>query len=328
MQPRGRATELRRAPCHAFTLWCAVAVAVTGFACGDYAAEPETIPGDYPTFLPDEPQPASRESDAPAPPADERTVAQGPDEWIAADVDLGDPREVTELTVRIRVDGGYRLPSGPNHHVDADAYGVQRLLVRAAPGARVDPDERREALVASDVYDVDDPALQAAAARAILGDRNDRERVDSLVHWVYGNVSYVLGHADRASDVLARREGDCSEKAMLFVAMARAVRIPARRVVGLAFTYADGKPAFGYHAWAEAAIDGRWVPVDPTWDETVADATHIRLLEGDGDAWGAAAGRIQLWIADVSREPGAGELDAESIAAELPAHMLLRFRQP
>ena len=69
----------------------------------------------------------------------------------------------------------------------------------------------------------------------------------------------------------------------------RGAVLAARRVVGLAPTYDHDSFGFGNHASAEGAIDGRWVAVDPTWNETLADATHIPLLVGDGDEWGAAA---------------------------------------
>jgi transglutaminase-like putative cysteine protease len=43
---------------------------------------------------------------------------------------------------------------------------------------------------------------------------------------------------------------------------------------------------FYYHAWAEVwlsdpAGQGRWVAVDPTFNQVPADATHLRLVEGD-----------------------------------------------
>jgi transglutaminase-like putative cysteine protease len=35
--------------------------------------------------------------------------------------------------------------------------------------------------------------------------------------------------------------------------------------------------AFANHAWVEVVLDGRWVAMDPTWNQTQVDATHIRL---------------------------------------------------
>jgi transglutaminase-like putative cysteine protease len=75
--------------------------------------------------------------------------------------------------------------------------------------------------------------------------------------------------------VIDRRRGDCTEHAALFVTMARAAGVPAREVTGLLWVEELG--AFGGHAWAEVALAGMWVPVDPTWGQVPADPAHIRL---------------------------------------------------
>ena len=75
--------------------------------------------------------------------------------------------------------------------------------------------------------------------------------------------------------------GDCTEHTVLFIALARAAGIPARICSGIAFAQQD---AFYYHFWAEVYV-GRWVQMDPTWGQTIADANHIQLdgstLESD-----------------------------------------------
>ena len=84
-----------------------------------------------------------------------------------------------------------------------------------------------------------------------------------------------------ALEVLRTRVGDCNEHTALYVAMARAVGIPARIAVGLVHLHG----AFYYHAWAEVYIEagkarGLWLPVDPTLNQFPADATHLRLARG------------------------------------------------
>ena len=34
----------------------------------------------------------------------------------------------------------------------------------------------------------------------------------------------------------------------------------------------DDVKSFGGHAWDEVVLDGKWVPVDPTWNETETTA--------------------------------------------------------
>jgi hypothetical protein len=79
-----------------------------------------------------------------------------------------------------------------------------------------------------------------------------------------------------ALQVLDTGQGDCNEHTVLYVAMARALGLPARTAVGL--VYLDG--SFFYHAWPEVWIGGDWVAVDPTFGQVPADAAHIRFVNG------------------------------------------------
>jgi hypothetical protein len=78
-----------------------------------------------------------------------------------------------------------------------------------------------------------------------------------------------------AVQVLETRRGDCNEHTVLFVALARALGIPARTAAGL--VYLNGH--FYYHAWPEVYLRG-WVAVDPTFGQLPADAAHIRFTIG------------------------------------------------
>src|SRR5947208_1888181 len=76
-------------------------------------------------------------------------------------------------------------------------------------------------------------------------------------------------------ELRVRRRGDCNEHTVLYVALARAVGLPARAAAGLVLL--DGR--FYYHAWAEVYL-GDWVTVDPTSGEFPADAAHLRFVIG------------------------------------------------
>jgi transglutaminase-like putative cysteine protease len=82
-----------------------------------------------------------------------------------------------------------------------------------------------------------------------------------------------------ALDVLEKRKAECQGHAYLYTALARATGIPTRIVNGLA--YSEQFNGFLYHSWAESLVDGRWVAVDPTFGQTAADATHIKVVEGE-----------------------------------------------
>ena len=90
--------------------------------------------------------------------------------------------------------------------------------------------------------------------------------------------------------------------------MARSIGIPARIAVGLAFV----RGAFYYHAWPEVYIDegadrGLWLPVDPTFNQFPADATHFRLARGGLDKQAAIIpliGRVKITVLDLELAPG------------------------
>jgi transglutaminase-like putative cysteine protease len=110
-----------------------------------------------------------------------------------------------------------------------------------------------------------------------------------------------------AREVLRTRVGDCNEHTVLYVAMARAIGIPARIAVGLVSVGG----AFYYHAWpevyiADGAARGMWLPVDPTLNEFPSDATHLRLARGGLEQQSRIlplVGRLQIEILDVDTAP-------------------------
>ena len=79
-----------------------------------------------------------------------------------------------------------------------------------------------------------------------------------------------------ALDALDSGEGDCNEHAALAVALLRAIGIPSRVEVGL--VYVNG--AFYYHAWVGVYLGGKWISTDPTFNQVIADPTHVKLEYG------------------------------------------------
>ena len=122
------------------------------------------------------------------------------------------------------------------------------------------------------------PAI-LAKAREVVGDEKDAwaaaRKINTFVNR-YLEKAYGVS-SDRATDVLATRKGDCTEHALLATTLLRASGIPARRIDGLVYMQAaDGVPALYWHEWVEAYV-GEWVEMDPTFDQQVADPTHIAL---------------------------------------------------
>jgi transglutaminase-like putative cysteine protease len=121
-----------------------------------------------------------------------------------------------------------------------------------------------------------DPRLEAQARQIVGRVRTAHQTVERLNQWVYRELEKrVTVSVPSALEVLESRRGDCNEHTVLFVALARAVGIPARTAAGL--VYLDG--SFYYHAWPEVYLDD-WVAVDPTFGQFPADAAHLRFTVG------------------------------------------------
>lgn len=126
----------------------------------------------------------------------------------------------------------------------------------------------------------EDPKL-IAKAEEIVGDETDAFKVSTkLCHWVYENVRTTFSaQLSNTLEVLEHMEGDCTEHSVLFIGLARAAGLPAREVAGLIYVD-NGRPGFYFHQWATVWI-GKWIDVDPTFNQPLADVTHIKLAEGD-----------------------------------------------
>jgi len=151
-----------------------------------------------------------------------------------------------------------------------------------APRAHGLPKGLEDLLAPTPEVDSDAPAI-ANLARQVVGDAPGVFAASTrLVHFVYRRLEKAYGVSrDRATEVLALGKGDCTEHALLFTALARAAGVPSRQVHGLVYArYGDGVPALYWHAWAEVKSGDEWIAVDPTFDEPVADATHLELGHG------------------------------------------------
>jgi hypothetical protein len=123
-----------------------------------------------------------------------------------------------------------------------------------------------------------DPQIIKKAKEIIGNEKNAVEATAKLVNGVYRLLEKnPTASLPSALDVLQTKKGDCNEHAILFTALARAVGIPAKIYVGL--VNLNGY-AYYYHAWCAVWL-GKWVPVDPTFNQFPADVGHLKLKEGE-----------------------------------------------
>ena len=100
-----------------------------------------------------------------------------------------------------------------------------------------------------------------------MGDRGQRgariRQVEAIRAWIQSNLAYRYGSSDASTDAVATLErgaGVCRDFAHVGMALTRALRIPARMVVG----YLLGLEPMDLHAWFEAYVGGRWYTFDAT----------------------------------------------------------------
>jgi transglutaminase-like putative cysteine protease len=125
----------------------------------------------------------------------------------------------------------------------------------------------------------DDKKIIDQAAKILSGEKNAHEAAKKLNAWVYTALTKKpVVSIPSALEVLNQREGDCNEHTALYTALARASGIPTRMAAGIVYL----ENGFYYHAWPEVWV-GRWMAVDPTFNQFPADATHIRFAAGNLD---------------------------------------------
>ena len=241
---------------------------------------------------------------------------------------IAEPRDVRRMRLRLE---GVNLSAadlqGGSQRVDGDVIelvdpqGLQPGPADPTAAGYLAPEPFIESDAAEIIAEAD------VAVRGITGTRPRAERLTRYVNALLDKKPTIS--LPSAREVLRTKVGDCNEHTVLYVAMARALGIPARIAVGLVFMHG----AFYYHAWPEVYLDdesgrGLWLPVDPTLNQFPADATHLRLARGGLDRQTAILpliGRMQMTVLEVDLAPnstpilvGRQPADLGALAIPLP----------
>lgn len=209
---------------------------------------------------------------------------------IPAGMEIKNPRQVTYLKAIVKgrfketerqklSDDTLTIESiGPDEGIrtiPARGFGCNRAKPQPVP------EELKRYLEDTPLIQVSDRKIKSKSNQIVKGAKDEWDRVKKLVSWIDKNVKdFPSATIPSAVDVLKTLEGDCNEHAVFFCALSRAAGIPANICVGLVLM--DGY--FYYHAWNKVWV-GRWVEVDPTFNQIIADATHITLEEGGLKDW-------------------------------------------
>jgi hypothetical protein len=178
----------------------------------------------------------------------------------------GDAGRVVEITVTTGP-----LPEGPT------------APVFASPDTA--PDNLKPFLKSTLYVQSDLPALRAEAKRVIGTDTDCAVVARKLSEYVFRRMKPdpTISNIRVASDIWQDPRGVCRDYTLLYTSLARAVGLPTKQCLGLA--YFNG--SFLGHAWPEVWVGkdasgrDRWVALEPTWGKPFADAAHVKLAEGE-----------------------------------------------
>ncbi len=200
--------------------------------------------------------------------------------------DLPSPHDTTRIRYRIRCSSPEGLAVIPQNSeqliqpIDAQTIDVtvDRMPAEQTAGRDAESDRPTDAdLLPSQMIQSDDAEVRALAAQVpqLKGQLATSIRAQAIEKFVHGliskkNFSTAFGSA---AEVARRREGDCTEHAVLTAALCRAVGIPARIVMGL--VYVPSEKGFVFHMWNEIWNGQRWQSIDSTLGLGHIGAAHL-----------------------------------------------------
>jgi len=149
---------------------------------------------------------------------------------------------------------------------------------------------------------------------ALSEEDNVYEIVMAIREWLIKNMKYTL-HRERrgAVEAILSREGDCSEYADIFIALCRAMRLPARRAWGWLVNIRGEYATWLGHTWPEVWVPSirSWVPIEVTMigEEKApnlgeVDTRYLAFLIEDGTE---DITLMRIMPRDESALPGSGE---------------------
>jgi hypothetical protein len=141
-------------------------------------------------------------------------------------------------------------------------------------------------LVETEYCDINHPNIQKIAKKITKDCNSEREKAISLFYWVRDNIEYRFGSwSIKASDVLFKRYGMCTNKAVLLTSLLRTTKIPS----GFGILKVKGQEYFGpiappilkqrvskvsVHIYSYVYLDQKWLIIDSSVDKNLACKTN------------------------------------------------------
>ena len=234
---------------------------------------------------------------------------------VRIDRALGEGSRIERLVLAVEGKGQPPLEDGPNQTMQRDAAGLLRritLTLKPSRNTPVTADDEREATLDTLIHPHSQANVQALAQEALGNDAAALTR-EQIVARVARFVNRFIKPSYTANpltvdDILAKREGDCSEYARLTATLLRALGIPTREVAGLAYA-GDKEKSFELHAWNEVVLEDtagvkRWHAIDATFNRTAVTPHYISFgANPDAQSAGIAAAlqQFKLRVVELQR---------------------------
>lgn len=127
-------------------------------------------------------------------------------------------------------------------------------------------DIKRDYTIDGKKLDINNDYIKELLKKIIKDEKNPFWIAFKIHKYLHTNLSYErTGGWNKASTVLERGNGSCSEFTFSFIALARAAGLPSRYEAGVVVRGDDGSIDDVYHRWAEVFLPPfGWIPVDPS----------------------------------------------------------------
>jgi len=194
------------------------------------------------------------------------------------------PRQVTHL--EFELSGLEKMPFFPvdDRQECVETHDAMRCRISgsSSPVGHLPTSQREAYLATSIAIPAQHPKIRNLASEITRTAVTEQDKIIALLDWMRSNIRAEVMDVFTALDVLEKRKAECQGHSLLFASFARSLGIPTRVVNGI--VYSEQYPGFLYHTWVESLVDGHWQAIDPIFGQLHADATHIKMVEGDNPA--------------------------------------------
>lgn len=178
---------------------------------------------------------------------------------------------------------------GRYENIEVDSVAGDHLLLSLTPGSRyagaVLEDYRRGSFVID--LEEDSTAGFVEEFRRSAGSDWQLLDLEAHVNAYVTDPTYVNGF-DIASVVASTRSGDCTEYAVLLAALARALGLPARVMIGTVVMASESEVRAAGHAWTEVWQDDAWHSLDAALHQIPAKQRYyvpVMPLDDEGPSY-------------------------------------------